>query len=118
VRSESSITRRDFVKAAGTAAAGVSAFGLASLQAQTPGTKRRYAIVGTGVRAVGMWGQQVAQQLGDSVEFVGLCDVNPLRLEAARRAMGVNCPTFTSLDAMLDQAKPDLLMVTSGAASR
>jgi predicted dehydrogenase len=107
------ITRRDFVKAAGAAAAGVGAFGLPSMQAQTPGAKRRYAIVGTGVRAVGMWGQQVAQQLGDSVDFVGLCDTNPLRLEAAKRAMGVSCPTFTNLDTMLDQVKPELLMVTT-----
>src|SRR5687767_14387344 len=101
------ITRRDFVKTAGAA---VGTLALPTLQTQTPATtKRRYAIVGTGVRAVGMWGQSVAKQLGDSVEFVGLCDINPLRLEAAKRAIGVNCPTFTNLDAMLDQAKPELL---------
>ncbi len=27
--------------------------------------------------------------------------------------MGVDCPTFTNFDQMCDQAKPDLLMVTT-----
>jgi predicted dehydrogenase len=105
------ITRREFVKTASGAAVGTLT--LPALHAQVPGSRRRYAIVGTGVRAVGMWGQAVAQQLGSEIEFVGLCDINPLRLEAAKRAIGVDCPTFTNLDTMLDQARPDLLMVTT-----
>ena len=31
----------------------------------------------------------------------------------AKKSIGVDCPTFTSLDEMLDQAKPELLMVTT-----
>ena len=106
------VTRREFVKTAGGAAVGTMAW--PTVYAQRPSPARlRYAVVGTGIRAVGMWGRDVAQQFGEAVEFVGLCDLNPLRLEAARRIIGVECPTFTSLDAMLDQARPDLLMVTT-----
>jgi predicted dehydrogenase len=105
-------TRREFVKTAGAAAVGALASPTGARAAQAP-ARRRYAVVGTGIRAVGMWGRSVAEQFGDAVEFVGLCDVNPLRLEAAKRMMGVTCPSFTNLDAMLDQARPDLLMVTT-----
>lgn len=107
------VTRRNFVTAAGGAAAAA----LLPRGARGAGARRRYAIVGTGVRAVGMWGRPLAERYADVLEFVGLCDVNPLRVEAARKAIGVACPTFTSLDAMLEQARPELLMVTTVDAS-
>jgi predicted dehydrogenase len=104
------ISRRDFVATAtGAAAASL----LSPRSAAAAGAKRRYAVVGTGVRAIGMWGRPLASRYADVLEFVGLCDVNPLRVEVAKKAIGVSCPTFTSLDAMLDQAKPELLMVTT-----
>lgn len=106
------VTRREFVKTTGGAAMGLAAWPvLRPTAAQRP--PRRYAVVGTGVRGVGMWGRQVARDFQDAATFVGLCDVNPLRLEAARRQIGVDCPTFTNLDEMLDKARPDLLMVTT-----
>jgi predicted dehydrogenase len=107
------ITRRDFVKTGGAMAGALALPGWAlpaSGQATAP---KRYAVVGTGVRAVGMWGRSVAQQFKNDVQFVGLCDVNPLRLQAARQQMGIDCATFTNLDEMLDRTKPDLLMVTT-----
>jgi predicted dehydrogenase len=75
--------------------------------------RRRYALVGTGVRGTSMWGRDLVSRYADAVEFVGLCDVNPLRVETARKALGVSCPTFTRLDQMLETAKPDVLMVTT-----
>jgi predicted dehydrogenase len=107
----SEMTRRDFVATAGGAAAAAFVPGLAREASTT--ARRRYAIVGTGVRGVGMWGRPLVARYPDVLEFVGLCDINPLRAEAARKALGVACPTFDNLDAMLDQAKPDLLMVTT-----
>ena len=102
------VTRRDFV----TTATGAAAATLVAGRAQAA-ARRRYAIVGTGVRGVGMWGRPLVERYSDVLEFVGLCDVNPLRAEAARAQIGVSCPTFTSLDALIDQAKPELLMVTT-----
>jgi predicted dehydrogenase len=104
------VTRRDFVAAAGGAA--VASLAPAAARAQG-GNRRRYAIVGTGVRGIGMWGRPLVERYSDVLEFVGLCDVNPLRVEVAKKQIGASCPTFTSLDAMLDQAKPELLMVTT-----
>ena len=105
------VTRREFVKTAGGAVAATSLLG-ADRVAQVQGRKRRYAIIGTGERATGMWGRR-PERYPDMLEFVGLCDINPKRVEASKALMGVNCPTFTNFDEMLDKAKPDLLMVTT-----
>jgi len=106
------MTRRDFVTAAGGAAVGALVAGQTPLaSAQT--AKRRYAIVGTGVRGIGMWGRPIVRDYSDLVEFVGLCDINPLRVEVAKKQIGVSCPTFTNFDEMLTKAKPDLVMVTT-----
>jgi predicted dehydrogenase len=109
---DNDVSRRDFVKTAGSAA-------LASLVVNSSATgvpttaKRRYAIVGTGERALGMWGRPLIQGYSDVLEFVGLCDINPKRVEVAKSMLGLSCPTFTDFDRMCDQAKPDLLMVTT-----
>jgi predicted dehydrogenase len=114
VADQSNLTRREFVKATGGALAGTSLFGVApAFGGQTGSAKRRYAIVGTGDRAQAMWGRPILKEYSDVVDFVGLCDVNPKRMEAAKQLIGTTCPTFTSFDEMCDKAKPDLLMVTT-----
>ena len=89
-------SRREFVAAAGAATlAGASGF--AAAQSAVAG-KSRYAMVGTGHRGSGMWGSELRERHGDTVEFVGLCDINPLRARVARDLIGVSCPTFTDFD--------------------
>jgi predicted dehydrogenase len=106
------VSRRDFVKTAGTAAL-ASLVVNKSAPGYTPTAKRRYAIVGTGERAIDMWGRPLIESYSDVIEFVGLCDINPKRVEVAKSMLGVSCPTFTDFDRMCDQVKPDLLMVTT-----
>ena len=106
------LSRRDFVTTAGGAALGALVAGQTPLAAAQP-AKRRYAIVGTGVRGIGMWGRPILRDYSDVVEFVGLCDINPLRVDVAKRQLNVGCPTFTNFDDMLTKAKPDLVMVTT-----
>jgi len=60
-----------------------------------------------------MWGAGLAKNYADAVDFVGLCDINPKRAEAARRRIGTSCPTFTSFDEMCEKTKPELLAVTT-----
>ncbi len=109
--SSDGVSRREFVTVAGGAA--VASLVPGNARAAATATRRRYAIVGTGVRGVGMWGRPLVQRYGDVLEFVGLCDVNPLRSEAARKQIGVSCPTFTGLEEMLEKARPELLCVTT-----
>ena len=106
------VNRRDFVKTAGSAVAATSLLG-ADAFAQAPKALKRYAIIGTGERATSMWGRQIKERYSDVVQFVGLCDINPKRLENSKKLMGVDCPTFTNFDEMLDKAKPDVVMVTT-----
>ncbi len=70
-------------------------------------------MVGTGVRGAGTWGRELVTGYSDLVEIVGLCDINRKRCEVARNYIGVNAPTFTDLDAMLQQTRPDMLVVTT-----
>src|SRR5688500_4899416 len=98
--SSEGVSRREFVATVGGAAVGAAVAGSTSLRAQA---RRRYAIIGTGVRGIGMWGRPIAKEYGDVAEFVGLCDINPLRVEVAKMQIGVSCPTFTSFDQMMDK---------------
>ncbi|HWP43795.1 MAG TPA: Gfo/Idh/MocA family oxidoreductase [Blastocatellia bacterium] len=107
------LTRREFVKTTGNAMAAASLLSMNPHIGSARAARRRYAIVGTGDRASGMWGRALAQQYSDVVEFVGLCDINPKRAAVVKEMIGVDCPTFTNFDEMLDKAKPDLLMVTT-----
>ena len=86
--------------------------------AQSPllnGKKLRLAMVGLGHRAYGMWGKSVLADYSDIVEFVGMCDTNPGRLELVPKAIGVgkDCKSYTDFDKMLRETKPDMLIVTS-----
>ncbi len=110
--SKDSINRRDFVKSAAAASAGLLLSNSISVNAQTS-AKRRYAIIGTGHRATSMWGVDLAKRYQGELEFVGLCDKNAKRAEAAKQLIGVDCPTFTNFEEMLAKTKPDLLTVTT-----
>ena len=66
-KSDSNISRRDFMSQTGKAVAGAALVQpLSGLLAQQPsGKKMRIAIVGTGVRGIGMYGLDVSKNYGD-----------------------------------------------------
>jgi len=108
------MTRRDFIGSSGALGAGAllagSPFGFALADTR----KTRLALVGTGIRGITFWGQFIQQNYADTVEYVGLCDINPGRLTFARAHIGVpDCPTFSNFDEMLAVTKPDLVLVTT-----
>lgn len=105
--------RRNFLQQSGSLIAGslIADSVLANESLTTPFAKKRIAMVGTGVRGIGMWGKPVIKEFADQVEFVGLCDINPGRVETAKKAMGLSCPTFTDFDKMMKETKPDKLLV-------
>ena len=105
--------RRNFLQNTGSLVLGTIA--TSNLLANSPvinrPAKTRLAMIGTGSRGIGMWGKPVIKEFADGFEFVGLCDINPGRVETAKQMMGLNCPTFTDLDKMLKETKPDKLLV-------
>ena len=104
--------RRNFIQQSGTLIAGTLIADSVLGQVAGP-AKKRVALVGTGVRGLGMWGKPVVREFKDHVEFVGLCDINPGRVETGKSMLGVQCPTYTDLDKMLREQKPDMLLVMS-----
>ena len=81
--------------------------------ARENGKKMRIALVGTGVRGVGMWGRSLLEEYPEYVQFVGLCDHNPGRLAVGKEMIGADCPTFTDFEEMMRETKPEVLIVTS-----
>lgn len=103
------VSRRSFLHSvsllAASAAMPVSSFNF--------GKKLKVVLVGTGVRGVSFWGKRLVDNYSEILEFVGLCDINPGRLEMAKNFMKVNCPTFVNFEEMIKTTKPDLIMVTT-----
>ncbi len=75
--------------------------------------KLKVALVGTGIRGTSFWGKRLVDQYSDILEFVGLCDINPGRLEFGRQYIGVSCPLFSNFEKMILETKPDLVIVTT-----
>ena len=103
-----SLSRRDFTKTTGKAMAGSIILPIIPRE-----NKKRIALVGTGVRGTSMWGRFLQENYRDRIEFVGLCDINPGRLEYARKYMKVDCETFTDFEQMMKRKKPEMLIVTT-----
>ena len=111
-KSKNEITRRKFVKTAGALVAGSMIISPAFSNILNEGTgKKKVAMVGTGSRGNSFYGKFLKEEYGDIVEFVGLCDINKGRLEYSKKNIGVDCPTFTDFDEMLNTVDIDLLMV-------
>lgn len=113
--SYSNISRKEFLqKTSGAMAGTVLANPMGALGKNAFSTaKKRIALVGTGIRGITFWGKTVRERYGDIIEFVGLCDINPGRLEFGKSHIGVDCPTFTDFDEMMDETKPEMLIVTT-----
>ena len=105
--------RRDFITTTAGVAAGTALFSNPLSAAMTQAPKRRLVLVGAGDRGTSFWGQRIVENYNDIVEFVGICDINPGRLETAKKNMGVNCPVFTDFEEMIAKTKPDLVIVTT-----
>lgn len=102
-------TRRDFLRTA-SAAAMLPLAGRRPSAASRP-VRRRYAVIGTGLRGIRMWGRDLLQRHGDQLELVGLADRNPLRADVARQMLKSEAPTFTDADRLFREARPDIVAI-------
>lgn len=105
--------RRNFIAASAGIAAGTSILSNPVGAAVAGNNKKKVVLVGTGSRGTSFWGKRIVDNYSDLVAFVGLCDINPGRLELAKKYMGVDCPVYTDFDKMIAATKPDLVMVTT-----
>lgn len=105
--------RRNLIATSAGVAASASLLSNPVSAAVAGNTKKKLVLVGTGSRGTSFWGKRVVDNYSDLVTFVGLCDINPGRLELAKKYMGVNCPVYTDFEKMMAETKPDLVMVTT-----
>ncbi|CAL9325809.1 Gfo/Idh/MocA family oxidoreductase [Streptomyces olindensis] len=73
-------------------------------------TRRRVAVVGTGA-IVGGSHLPALRAHSDRVELVAAVDVDQERLDAFRELAGEQVAGYTSMDAMLDAVRPDLVLI-------
>ncbi len=104
--------RRDFI--ANTAAAS-AALMLPSLEtlANTTTAKLKIVQAGTGHRGSGFWGKNLIDAFKDTLDYVGVYDLNSGRSEYAKNLYGGNCKQYLDFDKMLDENKPDYVIVTT-----
>ena len=109
--------RRAFVKTVSAVGLGLAVAGR-PLFAQTSASRRRFAIVGTGSRSR-MYQDAIQKSYREHCELVGICDVNPGRMELARqRSTAANAtppPAFAPADfeRMIRETKPSVIIVTT-----
>ncbi|VAW11576.1 Myo-inositol 2-dehydrogenase 1 [hydrothermal vent metagenome] len=53
----------------------------------------------------------MVDEYSDILEFVGLSDINPSRLQYGKEYIGTSCPTFANFEDMVTTTKPDLIIV-------
>lgn len=107
--------RRSFIKASGIAA-GAATVLPNQMEAKSVNklfAKKRVVLVGCGVRGTSFWGRNLVQRYSDILEFVALADINEGRLKYALEYMGVDCPTYVDFDKMMEEIKPEVLIVTT-----
>jgi predicted dehydrogenase len=104
--------RRKFL--ANTAVAGAAVM-LPSLEtlANTTNAKLKIVQVGAGHRGSGFWGRNLVDTFKDTLDYVGVYDLNPGRSEYAKNLYGGNCKQYLDFDKMLDDNKPDYVIVTT-----
>jgi predicted dehydrogenase len=89
----------------------------AGAPATSAAPRKRYAIVGTGIRH-GMYRNAIIDTYRESAELVALCDLNPGRVELSRNqaAMrGVTVPGYVAadFDRLVSETRPDTVIVTT-----
>jgi predicted dehydrogenase len=112
------INRREFIDKGAKLTLGISALGLISnnlYATQKAGNKLRIALVGTGSRGTSTWGKDLVDQYADQLEMVALCDINPKRVDFAKRYIGTSAPVYLARDfkLMIEETDPDVVIVTT-----
>ncbi len=75
--------------------------------------KKRYAIVGASSRGKNMYAVPLSKEYRDAAKIVGVYDPNYKRAEILKRDAGGDFPVYKSFEEMLDNSKPDIIIVTT-----
>ena len=104
--------RREFLTNTAAASAALMLPTLETL-ASTTTAKLKIVQAGTGHRGTGFWGKSLIDTFKDTLDYAGVYDLNPGRSEYAKNLYGGNCKQYLDFDKMLDDNKPDYVIVTT-----
>lgn len=74
---------------------------------------KRYVLVGTGIRGYQMFAKPIIQNFSSHAELVGLYDINSKRAHYVQQQLNLPIPVFDNFDEMLDQQKPDCVIIAT-----
>lgn len=74
---------------------------------------KRYVQVGCGSRGVNCYSIPLVRDFGDCAELCGVYDINTKRAALVSRLVGKDVPVYDSFTQMLQDVKPDTVLVTS-----
>lgn len=74
---------------------------------------KKCVIVGTGHRGLQAYVIPLKQELSDCARLCGVYDLNPKRAACAAKIADCDIPVFEDFDKMLDEVKPDIVIVTT-----
>jgi predicted dehydrogenase len=74
---------------------------------------KKYAFVGASNRGTYMFGVPISRDYQDVAQVVGIYDPNHKRAELFKRKAGDTFPAFASFEEMMNEAKPDIVIVTT-----
>ena len=76
--------------------------------------KKRYVFAGSSSRALWMYAKPMAsEELKDVTELCGVFDINPGRAAEFVKIVGMDMPIYTDFDKMIEETKPDYVIVTT-----
>ena len=73
----------------------------------------KYAFAGAGNRGIEMYAVPMAERYGHCAELVGVYDINHKRANLLRQRTNKDFPVYAGFAQMLDQAKPDVVIITT-----
>ncbi len=74
---------------------------------------KKYVIVGCGYRGITSYAVPIVKEYQDCAELCGAYDVNRKRAELVSEYTGETVPVFDSFEKMLEETKPDTVIVTT-----
>ncbi len=74
---------------------------------------KKYVVVGTGHRGILAFSKPLVEEYQDVARLCAVCDINPKRAAFVSTWLGVEIPWYTDFDKMLDEQKPDVVIVTT-----
>ncbi len=73
---------------------------------------KKYVQVGCGTRGIETYAVPIVKSYSDCATLSGVYDVNPKRAALVSKYTGTDIPVFDDFDKMLDEVKPDTVIIT------